>query len=610
MNKRFAVPALVGMLSAGLLLSACGGSDGGAFGPERASISITSTPESLPPNLLGWGPQINGHYTATLQVSAENDRGPFSSFLNEDDELEQADFSCVLVNATVREAGLFYLDGTDEIEEDPETGESRIIGNRSIVLANNSGTASFHVHPWATSLDEVTVRCSVVDPASIQEGTPRERVFTEHTIEIGATGSGDPAEILMRPRDGMIYPPGFAMPSTDQVEVVLLDEARGIVNDPEEGTNNVLVEILESPESGEYLRGRNADGEMMQGQALLLPTENGTAQFSVIGGFETGFIVIGATADQDDNNVDNIISQPVFGATSIVVTTGMGPPLLIETERDLPTAERLQPYATLLKASGGVPPYTWEVIASRPPTGLSLTDLNLSPEGVISGTPTGFGPYSFVAQVRDSQTPIPNTAQAEFEIVVEGEPPVANLRINTTSLPTATSGESYAVALSASGGVPPYSWSLVPEFSGDWLQISESGVLWSENPLPGTYALGVTVEGSEGRQANRELTLVVEEGDTLSNLQIVTEDLPAAEAGVPYSALIETTGANTTLQHTWTLVFDDGQSDLALTGSGLSDAVLEWADPQAAGDTYEILVEVTDGIKTVQKWFDLEVVAP
>ncbi|MGM0554646.1 MAG: hypothetical protein ACQETK_12925, partial [Pseudomonadota bacterium] len=223
MNKRFAVPALVGMLSAGLLLSACGGGDGGAFGPERANIDITGQ-DTLPPNLLQWDPQIGGAYTATLQVSAENDHGPIVNFLNEEDELENAEFQCQLIDSTLDRASLYYMDGSEDrdLKEDPETGEWVRVAYRSITLENNSGSASFHLHA-GTDTGTATVRCGVVDPASIQEGTRREFVFAEHTIEIGATGSGDPVEILMRPREGMIYPPDFAMPSTDQVEVVVLD---------------------------------------------------------------------------------------------------------------------------------------------------------------------------------------------------------------------------------------------------------------------------------------------------------------------------------------------------------------------------------------------------
>ena len=53
-----------------------------------------------------------------------------------------------------------------------------------------------------------------------------------------------------------------------------------------------------------------------------------------------------------------------------------------------------------LQASGGVPPYTWSLA-----TGSSLpAGLTLSAAGVVSGTPTAAGSFSFTVQVKDSGT--------------------------------------------------------------------------------------------------------------------------------------------------------------------------------------------------------------
>lgn len=57
-----------------------------------------------------------------------------------------------------------------------------------------------------------------------------------------------------------------------------------------------------------------------------------------------------------------------------------------------------QPYSMTIQAAGGVPPYTWSIIAGSLPDGLAL---NLS-SGVISGTPLSAGVFGFTIQVRDS----------------------------------------------------------------------------------------------------------------------------------------------------------------------------------------------------------------
>jgi hypothetical protein len=56
------------------------------------------------------------------------------------------------------------------------------------------------------------------------------------------------------------------------------------------------------------------------------------------------------------------------------------------------------PYSSPLVVSGGTPPYTFSVISGILPGGLTLN----TNTGVISGTPTGAGTFSFFVQVKDS----------------------------------------------------------------------------------------------------------------------------------------------------------------------------------------------------------------
>jgi len=67
------------------------------------------------------------------------------------------------------------------------------------------------------------------------------------------------------------------------------------------------------------------------------------------------------------------------------------------TTSSLPSGIKGQAYSATLTATGGNPSYTWTIIGSLPP-GLTLN----SSTGVISGTPTKGGTYSFTAQVTDA----------------------------------------------------------------------------------------------------------------------------------------------------------------------------------------------------------------
>ncbi len=77
--------------------------------------------------------------------------------------------------------------------------------------------------------------------------------------------------------------------------------------------------------------------------------------------------------------------------------------------------------------------------------------------------------------------------------------PVPPLVVGTGSLPEARVGEGYQVALVASGGTPPYSWSLAGGVMPDGLSLSSGGVL---SGVPGT-STEVTLIFSVSDTANR-----------------------------------------------------------------------------------------------------------
>lgn len=78
----------------------------------------------------------------------------------------------------------------------------------------------------------------------------------------------------------------------------------------------------------------------------------------------------------------------VTGTTSVpTISCPMPTPLTVGT-----------PYSGNLSASGGVPPYTFSIVSGYLPPGLNLN----TSTGVISGTPTTAGTYSYSARVTDS----------------------------------------------------------------------------------------------------------------------------------------------------------------------------------------------------------------
>lgn len=86
---------------------------------------------------------------------------------------------------------------------------------------------------------------------------------------------------------------------------------------------------------------------------------------------------------------------------SASVSTGACPTLVITSASPLPQATAYSPYSTTLAASGTMTPAVWGVSAGSLPAGLTLN----SASGIISGTPTTPGLYSFTISLSDACVP-------------------------------------------------------------------------------------------------------------------------------------------------------------------------------------------------------------
>ncbi|WP_291774237.1 autotransporter domain-containing protein [Luteibacter sp.] len=123
-------------------------------------------------------------------------------------------------------------------------------------------------------------------------------------------------------------------------------------------------------------------------------------------------------------------------------------PVLTVTPSTLPAMAYGQAItAVQMQTTGGTAPYHY-TFTGTPPTGLSISD-----GGIISGTPSKAGSFSFSVHVIDAG----NNAVDKAYTVAVAFPTVS---LTPATLPAATQGRPYSVTLIGSGGTPSYAYSL------------------------------------------------------------------------------------------------------------------------------------------------------
>jgi len=254
-------------------------------------------------------------------------------------------------------------------------------------------------------------------------------------------------------------------------------------------------------------------------------------------------------------------------------------PLSINTYTPLLSGLVGQSYSQTIQATGGSGSYIFSVTSGNLPSGLSL-----SSDGVLSGTPTQAGTFTFTIKVTDSSNPA-KTATKEFTITVNEQ--TQPFTITTEGLPDGIVGTEYNATLSASGGTTPYTWSLISGSLPTGLTLSNAGVISGTPSAAGTYNFSVKVEDSSSpkKQATKQFSINVNE--QTQPLTITTESLPDGIVGTQYSATLSASGGMP--PYTWSI--NSGSLPNGLTPNSSTGAIS--GTPIEQG-TYSFTVQVQD----------------
>ena len=241
-------------------------------------------------------------------------------------------------------------------------------------------------------------------------------------------------------------------------------------------------------------------------------------------------------------------------------------------------------YSQQIVATGGVGPLTFKVTTGTLPPGL-----NLNTNGLITGrTTSNGGTFDFTVTVTDQGTP-PLTDSADYSLVVA---PAPALSVTTTALNNAVQGTPYNQGLTATGGVPPLTWSITSGALPSGLALdATTGQISGTPTTQGSSSFTVEVTDSallppnnQPQTATQSLSITVGPPGALA---IVTATLPDANSATLYSQQIRTTGGIGPFN--WTLT-----SGILPSGLSLDPATGVISGTATAVSTNTFSVQVTD----------------
>jgi uncharacterized protein (TIGR03437 family) len=312
---------------------------------------------------------------------------------------------------------------------------------------------------------------------------------------------------------------------------------------------------------------------------------------SLTGGTLSGTPTAQGTSNFTIQAVGGSASQSGPPTASQAFSLSINPSVLVVTSSStlVPSTAGLG-YARTLQAAGGLPPYTWSILSGAPPTGVTMNTA-----GMLSGTPTTAGLYSFTVQVMDNYAATRGNVTASIQALINPA-----LIIQTTSpLPAGTVGAAYSLPGAGFGGTPPVSITLTGALPPG-LTIGANGTLLSGTPTTaGNYSFAIQANDIAGAVASRMFDIAI----NLSLAITIGSPLPAGTAGVAYTQTMSSTGG--ALPVTWSVSAGVLPSGLTLTGAG----VLSGTPAVATGSIFTVQVSDASGA-TVSRQLVLNIAAP
>ena len=247
--------------------------------------------------------------------------------------------------------------------------------------------------------------------------------------------------------------------------------------------------------------------------------------------------------------VTAVVGDPAAGQVSY--TLGETPAITSQAPpKDTTVGE---PYSFTFAASGSPPP-SFSLANGQLPDGLGL-----GPSGVLSGTPTKAGTYTFSVT---ASNPAGTAVGGPYTITVEAKP-----SITSGAPPAGSAGSPYSFTFTASGAPAP-TFAVASGALPDGLTLDQDGRLHGTPTKQGRYSFSVAAHNRAGTATAGPYTVVISVPPAVDRVVSLDQKLPAAQLVSP---AMPVSAGELVLAH----VSADGppkprQEVTAVTGGGLA----------------------------------------
>ncbi|MFO1406393.1 MAG: putative Ig domain-containing protein [Steroidobacteraceae bacterium] len=240
----------------------------------------------------------------------------------------------------------------------------------------------------------------------------------------------------------------------------------------------------------------------------------------------------------------------------------------------LPSGNQNLAYSQSITASGGNAPYGYAVTSGSLPAGMTL-----SSSGLLSGTPSASGSFSFTVTATDALTYTGSQAYV-LDVI-----PAPTISVAPGSLPSGNQNLAYSQSITASGGNAPYGYAVTSGSLPAGVTLSSSGLLSGTPSVSGSFSFTVTATDALTYTGSQAYTLAVGAAPTIT---VAPGSLPSANQGLAYSQSITASGGNAPYGYAIT----SGSLPAGVTLS--TDGVL--SGTPAANGSYSFTVTATDAL--------------